>query len=456
MKSSSSVLPRSWAKFFCVLAAIYAVAVLVYILNETGKPLGSRDFHQFWYAGHFIIQGRDPYAAYFAHEQPELPLRYLDGVTVTQYPVAQGNLTIIPSNTPMILLLLTPFSYFSWTTAKWLILLVNFILMLVTGWLVLRRISFAGVKLAWIDELLIFLAYFDLSATRIAIENGQTTLLVFLLMLVAILYAERSWQIAGSALGLALSKYSLSLPVFLYFVYKKKLKLLMLAIFIQVLGLLVLSAIGRSSPVVVVEENFRLFFQLFDQPGIHLARFFESFTDDKLLTELPVLLMTLFVFIPLFLWLRRNRPTTSAMENVLDFHLLTILFIWTMLVAYHRLYDTLILIFFLVLVFKGLVYPNVWKLNHKSRQALWGFLAITPLILVLPARLVDKVLPDYYGTVGDSVTTILFLIMLIISMLLLRRFLQVMQSETIRPRMEAHDIRNDSQRDTQPGWANHS
>jgi hypothetical protein len=144
------------------------------------------------------------------------------------------------------------------------------------------------------------------------------------------------------------------------------------------------------------------------------------------------------------------------MENVLDFHLLTILFIWTMLVAYHRLYDTLILIFFLVLVFKGLVYPNVWKLNHKSRQALWGFLAITPLILVLPARLVDKVLPDYYGTVGDSVTTILFLIMLIISMLLLRRFLQVMQSETIRPRMEAHDIRNDSQRDTQPGWANHS
>jgi len=456
MKSTPSVLPDSWSKLFCVLLAIYAFAVLAYIFIETGKPLGSRDFHQFWYAGHFIIQARDPYAAYFAGEQPKLPVHYLDGVTVNQYPVAQGDLAIIPSNTPTMLLLLTPFSYFSWNVAKWMVLVINLLLMLVTGWLVLRRVPFAGVKLAGIDELLLFLVYFDFSATRIAVENGQTTLFVFLLMLLAVIYAKRSWPMAGLTLGIALSKYSLSLPIFLFFLYKKNFKILLLAIAIQILGLLGIAMIGKNSPVIVAEENFRLFFELFDQPGVHLARFFESFTDKKLLTEIPVLIMTLLVFIPLFLWLRKNKTSTPASEEIINFHLLTILFIWTMLVAYHRLYDTLILIFFFVLVWKGLVSPPLWNMNRRERRALLAYLAITPLILILPARLVDRVIPEYYGTVSDSVTTILFLIMLTISMLLLRRYLQIGGMETTPQRMESHDLRNDPQRETQPGWVDHS
>jgi hypothetical protein len=456
MKSTSSVLPALWTIFLCILLAIYAAAVLAYIFIETGKPLGSRDFHQFWYAGHFIIQGHDPYAAYFAGEQPKLPIDYLNGVTVNQYPVAQGDLAIIPSNTPLMLLLLTPFSYFSWTVAKWMVLVINLILMLITGWLVLRRVPFAGFKLSGMDELLIFLVYFDLSATRIAIENGQTTLFVFLLMLLAVICAKRSWQIGGLALGIALSKYSLSLPIFLFFLYKKNFKVLLLAISIQIIGLLGISVIGKNSPIVVAEENFRLFFELFDQPGVHLARFFESFTDNKLLTEIPVLIMTLLVFVPLFLWLRKNKSITPATEEIIDFHLLTILFIWTMLVAYHRLYDTLILIYFFVLVWKGLAYPNLWKLNMRERWALLTYLAITPLILILPARLVDRVIPEYYGTVSDSVTTILFVIMLTISMLLLRRYLQAGQIEATPQKMESHDLRNDPQRETQSGWTNHS
>jgi len=140
---------------------------------------------------------------------------------------------------------------------------------------------------------------------------------------------------------------------------------------------------------------------------------------------------------------------------VIDFHVLTILFIWTMLVAYHRLYDTLILMFFIVLVFKGLS-ADIWKLKVRDRVGLLAFMAVTPLILILPARIVDKVLPDYYGTISDAVTTILFLIMLSISMLLLRRFLQNMQTETTQQRTESHDIRNDPHRDTRPRWANNS
>ncbi len=454
MKVARPILPFRWTVILCILAGSYAIAVIAYIFIETGKPLGARDFHQFWYAGHFIIQGRDPYAAYFAGEQPKLPIRYLDGVTVNQYPVAQGDLAIIPSNTPMMLLLLAPFSFFSWNVAKWAFMVLNLILMLITGWLVLRRIPFAGVKLALIDEVLIFIVYFDLSATRIAIENGQTTLLVFLLMILALLFANRIWQVSGLTLGIALSKYSLSLALFLFFLYKKNFKILLFAIGIQVLGVLGLAAIGRDSPITVGMENFRLFFQLFDQPGVHLARQFEILTKNHLLTEIPVLIMTLLVFVPLFFWLRRRTFTTSATEDVLDFHLLTILFIWTILVAYHRLYDTLILLLFIVLVFKGLAYPNIWKLNNREQAALLIFMAVFPLILVLPARIVDKVLTDYYGTISDAVTSIFFLFMLFVSMFLLRRFLQNTQMETTYQRAEVHELPNDPQRDTQPDWVN--
>jgi hypothetical protein len=432
MKMAESILPIRWTQIVCILAGLYAVAVAFYIFIETGKPLGSRDFHQFWYAGHFIIQERDPYAAFFAGEPPALPVVYLDGVTINRYPVAQYDLEITPSNTPMMLLLLTPFSYFSWHVAKWLFLIVNLSLMLVTGWLVIRHFPFRGIKLAPLDEALVFLVYFDLSATRIATENGQTTLLVFLLMILALLYAERSWGIAGLSLGIALSKYSLSLPVFLFLLYKRKFKVLLLAILVQILGVLGISVVTGSSPFMIIFENIQLFFRLFDQPGVHLSRWFEFLSDNHFVALIPVLFMTLLIFVPIIFWLRNRTSSDPQAEDVIDFHLLTILFIWTILVAYHRLYDTLIIIFFVILVFKGLARPNLWKLTEKERAGLLVFMATIPVLLILPARIVGRFLPNYYGKNSDFVTTCLLVLMLGVSMILLRRFLQAAQPQTIR------------------------
>jgi hypothetical protein len=255
-------------------------------------------------------------------------------------------------------------------------------------------------------------------------------------------------------LGIALSKYSLSLPIFLFLLYKKNFRVLLLAVAVQLFGVVGLAVVGKDSPVTVVMENYRLFFQLFDQPGVHLARQFEIFTKNHALTEIPVLVMTLLVFIPLFFWLRNRTFKTKAGEGVLDFHLLTILFLWTILVAYHRLYDTLIMLFFMVLVFKGLAHPNVWNLKKREQTLLLVFMAILPLILVLPARIVDKVVPGYYGTISDAGTSVFFVVMLFISMFLLRRFLQNVETESIPARAGSHDIPTDSQRETRPRWAN--
>jgi hypothetical protein len=432
MKIKKPVLSVPLTKILCLLAGLYAIAVAAYIFTETGKPLGARDFHQFWYAGHFILQGHDPYEAFFNHEQPHLPVHYLNGVTVDQYPVAQPKLEITPSNTPTMLLLLSPLAQFSWSDAKWSFMFMDLILMLITGWLVLRYIPFRGIQLSRLDEVLIFLIYFDLSATRIAIENGQTTLLVFLLMLLTLITIDRAWHISGVSLGLALSKYSLSLPIVLFFLYKKKYKSFLLAIFIQLLGVLGLSAVSHRSPVTIIYENIMLFFRLFNQPGIHLSRWFEFLSTNHFISVIPALIMTALVFIPVLLWTRGSiNKAAPRVQEVLDFHILTILFIWTMLVAYHRLYDTLILLFFVVLIFKGLAIPAIWKFTDRERKVLLTFMAIFPFIFILPARIVDKVFPEYYGRVSDEITTFTLVIMLGLAMWLLHRSLHNVSKQAV-------------------------
>ena len=422
MKSVASILRIKWIKVLWVLGILYSLIVAAYLLVETGKPLGSRDFHQFWYAGHFIIQNQDPYEAFFTGKKPDLPIHYLDGVTVTRYPVAQEDLEITPSNTPAMLLILTPLSYLSWATAKWIFLVV----------------------------------YFDFSATRIAIENGQTTLFVFLLMMLSLIFSRQAWYLSGITLGLALSKYSLSIPIFLFFLYKKNYKVLLLAIAVQLAGVLGLAVMSEGMPLKILEENLLLFFRLFDQPGVHLSRWFEFMFDNHFLTLIPSLVMTFLVFLLMFLWVQKKPPATAQQEEVVDFHVLNILFIWALLVAYHRLYDTLILIFFFILISKGLTYPGLWRLSISGQRALLAFMALTPFILILPARIVDLLVPFYYGRVSDAITTLLLVIMLGISMFLLWRYLQNMQVKTIHKETESNELRNDPYRDSRQRWAHHS
>ena len=451
MKFTQPILPANWIKILCIAAAVYAIAVIAYLFTETGKPLGSKDFHQFWYAGHFIRQERDPYQAFFAGEHPYLPIHYADGVTVTRYPVAQAHLEITPSNTPAMLLVLAPLSYLSWQTAKWVFLIFNLILMLFTCWLALRHIPFGAVKLPSLTEFFIFLVYFDFSATRIAIENGQTTLLVFLLMMVALIFSKRAWYVSGLALGLALSKYSLSIPIFLFFLYKKNYRVLILATIVQMLGILGLATTSGVAPGKIILENVQLFFRLFDQPGVHLSRWFEFISTNHLLTLIPALVMTALVFIPTFYWLKKTPPRTAEEEQILDFHVLNILFIWTILVAYHRLYDTLILIFFVILIFKGLAHPALWDFSRRGRNALMAFMAVfIPLILILPARLLDLVFSQYYGRQSDLVTTILLVSMLAISMLLLRRYQKRVQNKANPRTARLYDLHRDAYPGTEP------
>ncbi|NKQ36716.1 MAG: hypothetical protein HF973_14020 [Chloroflexi bacterium] len=95
-----------------------SIIFALFSVREVLLPRGSADFHSYWFSGHFLRQGTDPYQAFFDRRVPSVPVHYVDGLTTEQAPVAQPGLAITPANTAPITLLLSLFSWLSWPSAK--------------------------------------------------------------------------------------------------------------------------------------------------------------------------------------------------------------------------------------------------------------------------------------------------------------------------------------------------
>jgi len=394
---------RYWKTILIVVLAVYALAVLSYVVFGTLDSQGATDFHQFWYAGQFILRGQDPYQAFFA------------GVSL---PMRQPGLEITPSNSPLLLLVLSLLSFLAWPVAKIVWLLLNLPLACLSFWLVVDKFPFPNTPLDRQAKILLFLLFFDLSPTRIAIENGQTTLLAFVLMLAAILLTKRSWLLAGLLLGLALSKYSVSLPVALFFLYHRNFRILVTAALFQFVGFLGLSILSGNSIVMLFAEYFRLFISLLDQPGIHLATLIPGTRFDAIIPVIMTLVLALF----LYFWMVKGKAYEHVDARIFDFHLLTIFTLWTLVVAYHRLYDAILLLLLIVLVFKSLP-ADIWNLTPRMRTVVvWG-LGIGLALLTLPARIVDMLLPGAYDPLTNEVPAVVLIVFLSALLFLFHRLL---------------------------------
>jgi hypothetical protein len=303
--------------------------------------------------------------------------------------------------------------------AKFAWLVFHLILVFLCFRLVEHCLPFPAASLDRPTKVLIFLLFFDLSPTRIAVENGQTTLFVFALMLLAVLLADRSWLLAGLLLGLALSKFSVSLPVMLFLLFRRKYRLLIVAALIQFLGFASLALISGKSILIVMYEYLELFISLNDQQGIHLAELIPGTSLDMVFSGL----MTIGVFASLHFWLVRRWLFTLVDDAILNFHLITILMIWTLLGAYHRLYDALTLLLLIVLVFKSLHRADVWNLTMQFKTALVGLFGVSLALLIFPARIAGLFWPFMYNVMNSKVPALILLVFLIALMYLFNRFL---------------------------------
>jgi hypothetical protein len=317
-----------------------------------------------------VLTGQNPYLAYAERASLPGPVWHIGGAVVAADQVVQPGLGLIPANTAPLLVMLTPLASFSWPDAKTIWLVCNLALLVILPWLVLRLLP-AEWTLTWQERWLVVLVFMSMKGPREAIASGQTSLLVFGLMLLALLLRGRWWA-GGLLLGLALSKYSLALPVFIYLCMERRFRLVATAVAVQVIGLGVVSLLGDSS----FADTFGVYRAIFllhaPQGGIHWATVLPA---PAPLPSVITILLSLATAGVLGWWWMQPRLG--------DKHLLLVnaaLAIWTLLVAYHRNYDTFLVILFFAYVM-GILTVRVLTPRQALGMSLFTLGAIAVMCL---------------------------------------------------------------------------
>ncbi len=393
MSSNAPGHPRPVPRFWLIAFAVFAVLSVGRTLQKTASPVGGLDFHPYWYQGQNLRRGVDPYQAGLDGREVMPPVRYLDGKVTTQAPVAQPGLNRLVVNTAPLALLLFQFSWFSWPLAKWLWTLVNLPLALLVPYLVIRSFPERGA----FDEsvrLLLHLLFLAFMSTRVSLWLGQTTLVVFSLMLATWLLRERNWPLSGLALGLALSKYSLALPMVLFLLVEARRRnwlILAVAGLVQVAGACAVAYLSRETPWAVLQDYIRIFRRVAASTkdyGIQISalvplRGRASIVGPVLTTILMVILMSL-------LWRRMRWP--AAFAPLAHYCGLMILTVWTLLVAYHGIYDAQVVVLIIPALLYAIGEPKRWQLSPLHTGMLIGILGLTILVLSLPGEIAGVLL----------------------------------------------------------------
>ena len=367
-----------WGLSLTVCGMLAAIS-LAYVVSRNISPSGATDFHSYWYAGHFVRQGLDPYTAFINNTPLPLPIIYLNG-HIESLPIAQPGLARVPANTAPMVILLSIFSFFSWTTAKILWLICNLMISLITPLLVIRMFPRTR-SLPLRYKILIVLLFISLFGTRNVLGNGQTSLLVFAAMLLAILL-EKEWLFGGVALGIALSKYSLAFPAVVLLMIERRYRPVIVGVIIQVLGLLALAVMSNQPPADIVRAYIKIAQLHIYQPGIHLATIFPWGVVSWLMVLLLSVGVAIAIGCHIRLWVFSSHLIRPMLFNIL--------MIWALLAAYHRAYDTFVVVIFLVLVVELLIgYRNL--LSAFSRWGLAMIAAWVLLVMILPARGVERI-----------------------------------------------------------------
>ena len=223
----------------------------------------------------------------------------------------------------------------------------------------------------------------SLFPTRNAIGLGQNSLPVVVAMLAVLYWQDRHELLAGILFGLALSKYSLALPLLVYLLYRRKVRILATGVLVQLVGLLLLALVCRVSPVQIGTDYLAAFqTQLSLDVGIHLGKLFPHET----LWQVGVLVAGgLFL---LYLW-RKVAPTRGdSQAGPADFHLLAVLSLWSLLVVYHGYQDIVFAILFFVAALCALDPATPWALVGYRRWLMLVGVSVCAAVLCAPNSLI--------------------------------------------------------------------
>lgn len=401
---------------------LWAAISLGRVVQQTFSPAGGNDLYTYWYAGHFLREGKDFYKSFLNNELPTVPVRYLDREVDTLDGVLFPGLSPAPATTAPVFFLLVPLAFLSWSVAKIIWLVINLVLLGAIPFLLVKVFPEKG----WIDRwefLALMSALIGLTSTRFAAASGQITFLILDLILAAVLLADRKPWIAGLLLGMALSKYSLSLGVLILFSFiEPKPRLVIAAVLVQIAGIVGLILLSGSGFLEIIGEYIHMAIWHAGREGIHLAAALQA--EQYLFLIALVLTLAIGIPVALWRWKKAGRQLNQSLPTLARFHLAVILVLWILLIGYHRAYDVMMTIVFFGLIAYLDKQPAAWGISRQVQTILKVFTAVALLLLMVPSgSVVRGLLPlsleTLWGETANLTATILISIFLILTIVLL-------------------------------------
>ena len=381
---------------FCMAAL--AMRALLTMIVETSKIDTAWDLYPYWHSGLFVRQQADPYAAYLEQAGLEFPIQFVDRRVDDLQSLSYGQVFRAPAITPVMVLLISTLSFFSWPFAKFIWLAMNLVLVFGIPYLILQLLP-GSARMRLSVKILLFVIFISLLQTRQTVVNGQTGLLVFGAMLLSLFYVDRKPWLAGIALGLALSKYSLALPLALLLLLNKRFRVLFYAFLTQLFGLLLLSLLTHQSPIMIVLENVQLLLLHAGQPGIHLASLFSYNPQASMVAGIMLSLLIAAVLV-YGTYVHKPGAGLAEQSQLVELAAFGLLMCWALLVAYHREYDVFVVI--LPLATGGYLLANNLCESRFCKYTLAGVLLAAILILNLPGPTILTMIPGISAVADQS------------------------------------------------------
>ena len=149
----------------------------------------------------------------------------------------------------LLYIVMLPLAYLSYTPAKlvWAILNFGFAC---ASLVMLTRLF----RLSALQGALLAAVFFLSTPYRNTVGNGQTSLLCLLTFLIAWVYQSRNEAGAGISLSLMFTKYSFAPPVFLWFLVRGKLAMLLISVVCLTTGWLLFSWICHENPLATLAQ----------------------------------------------------------------------------------------------------------------------------------------------------------------------------------------------------------
>jgi hypothetical protein len=185
-----------------------------------------------WSGAHLTLDHIDPYHQELIHDPQHLIL-----------------FNQVPNYLHELYVLLLPLGAMSFHSARsvWAVLNCIFTIGIILS---LRRIY----SLANAETLLLTLLLVSGTPYRVAVGTGQQP--IFQLLLFCLIFVFTTEPGRGSALGLSLSKYSFSPPVFLYLLFQRRLRLVAFSLLPPLVGLLAMWCFVRGNLLTLALEPF--------------------------------------------------------------------------------------------------------------------------------------------------------------------------------------------------------